>query len=244
MSKYTVVATWDDAAHLSPSVKASLLASIPENQRDARSKGIPHLGAGLIYTISEEAVRIRDFFIPTHWKRAWAFDTGWNWNAAVLGALDPETDIGYITAVYKREKAEPPINAAAILSWGRWIPGVADAADINRLDGRQYLQMYKDLGLDVELPNKAIETGIMRVWTALSTGKLKVFESCGPWFDEYRIYSRNSKGVIPEHQDDHLMDCTKFLVTSGWDRAKAPPQIHLENEYDWDARPSEYSWMH
>lgn len=55
MSQFLITATWDDAPHLSEAVKAELLAAIPSNQRDARTKGIPYLGIGQYFPqFSEE----------------------------------------------------------------------------------------------------------------------------------------------------------------------------------------------
>lgn len=244
MSKWTTLATWDDVPHLTKEAKAELLLSIPPEQRDARARGIPSLGSGLIYPVDETSIRIKDIAnIPPHWKRVYAFDTGWNWNAAVWGAWDTDTDTVYIYSVYKRDKAEPAINASAIISRGAWIPGVADAADVNRIDGRQYIQIYKDLGLDIELPDKSVEAGIQAVWSRLSTGRLRVFESCVEWFDEYRIYMRDSVGKIvkgPEHRVD-VMDCTRYLVHSGLRRAKVPAETK-QKLYNFNAA-GPLSWM-
>jgi hypothetical protein len=49
-SKFVVMATWDDAPHLSQAVKDELWKAIPPFQRDARSKGIPQLGAPALFT--------------------------------------------------------------------------------------------------------------------------------------------------------------------------------------------------
>ena len=105
----------------------------------------------------------------------------------------------YLYAVYTRGQAEPAVHAAAIKSRGPWIPGVGDAAAINTVDGRQFLDLYRAHGLDLVLADKAVEAGIQDVWQRLSTGGLKVFTSCGAWFDEYRIYRRDADGriVIP-----------------------------------------------
>lgn len=200
-----------------------MLASIPPNQRKARAEGVPNMGAGLIWPVAESDITISDFDIPKHWFRAYAFDTGWNWNAAVWGAWDKTNDIVYINSSYKRDAAEPPINASAIQSRGSWIPGVADAADISRLDGKQYIEIYRALGLDIELPDKAVETGIQQVWTRLSTGKLRIFKSCEEVLEQLRVYSRNEKGNIPDEPRHDLMDALRYLIMSGLRRSKLPP---------------------
>ena len=237
--RWVVVATWDSAPHLTKEMKEAFLQAIPPHQRKARSEGIPHLGSGLVFPIPEESIKIPDFPLSMHWKRCYAFDTGWNWNAAVHMAWDEQQDVVYIYHCYKREAAEPPINAAAIKSQGAWIPGVADAADTNRLDGKQWIDLYRDLGLDLELPDKAVETGITELWTRLSTGRLRVFESCSEWFEEYRTYSRNEKGILPK-QNDHLIDASRYGVLSGLRRAKTPPSKERKM---YDVYATRGSWM-
>jgi len=64
--KFCVQATWDDVPHLSEEAKAELLASIPPYQREARSKGVPQLGAGAIYQVPESDIVVPDFEIPAH----------------------------------------------------------------------------------------------------------------------------------------------------------------------------------
>jgi hypothetical protein len=80
--------------------------------------------------------------------------------------------------VYKRGLAEPPVHAEAIKARGRWIPGVGDAADISRYDGQQFLEIYRKLGLLLQLQDtRSVEANIHEVWTRSSTGRLKVFET-------------------------------------------------------------------
>jgi len=242
MSRYTVMATWDDCPHLSEAAKAEMLMEFPVYQREARSKGIPALGSGTIYPIPESEIRVSAFEIPEHWPRAFAIDTGWDWTAAVWGALDRETQTCYLYSVYKRGHAEAPIHAEAIRARGKWIPGVGDAAAITNQDGRQFVDIYRNLGLDLQLADKSVESGIQDVWTLLSAGKLKVFSSCGAWFDEYRLYRRDEKGRIVK-QNDHLMDCTRMWVRSGRARAKVAVVTRDQATMVLDPRSAETGWM-
>lgn len=241
MSRHIVTATWDDAPHLTHEMRESLWASIPPYQRDARSKGIPQLGSGAIYQVSEDDVKVPDFAIPAHWPRGYAMDTGWEWTAAVFGAHDRETETVYVTGVYKRGQAEPVIHADAIRARGAWMQGVGDAAAINLYDGRSFIEIYRTLGLNIEIPDKAVEAGIQKVWERLSAGKLKVFASCTPWFEEYRLYRRDEKGKIVKI-NDHLMDATRYLVVSGLSRFKVQPQTP-QVSYSGIGLDSPHSWM-
>lgn len=221
MSRLLITATWSDVPHLSESEKAELWASIPPYQRDARAKGIPQLGSGAVYQVPESTIAVEDFALPKHWPRAYALDAAQAGpTAAVWGALDRDADTLYIYSVYKREQAEASIHAAAVRARGQ-LPGVGDVAGIANSDGIQFLSIYRELGLDIDLADKGVESGIQRVWELLSSGRLKVFASCGAWFEEFRLYRRDEKGRIVK-SNDHLMDATRYLVVSGIHRMGTP----------------------
>lgn len=223
-SKFVVMASWDDVPHLTEETKKELLASIPEYQRDARSKGVPQLGSGAIYQIAESDIIVDDFPIPDHWPRAYGMDVGWNRTAVPWGAWDRDNDVLYLYAEHYRGQAEPSIHAEAVKARGDWIPGVLDPAARGRSqrDGEQLMQNYVDLGLDLETAFNGVESGIYEVWQRLSTGRMKVFKSMSNWRAEYRLYRRDEKGHIVK-ANDHLMDGTRYLVMSGLDRAKVKP---------------------
>jgi phage terminase large subunit-like protein len=242
LSRYTVMATWDDCPHLSASAKDEMLREFPAYQRDARSRGIPALGSGTIYPIPESEIRCAPFEIPAHWPRAFALDTGWDWTAAIWIAVDRESQTVYAYSVYKRGHAEVPIHAEAIRSRGAWIPGVGDAAAITNQDGRQFVDIYRQHGLDLQLADKSVEAGIQDVWTRLSAGKLKVFSSCGPLFDEYRLYRRDDKGRIVK-QNDHLCDCLRMAIRSGVARARVQRPDGGDVATVLDAKTADTNWM-
>lgn len=223
-SKFVVMATWDDAPHLDEDVKKELWNSIPPFQRDARSKGVPQLGAGAIYPVPESDIVIPDFDIPAHWPRVYGMDVGWNRTAAVWGAIDRETNTTYLYSEHYRGQAEPIIHADSIKGRGEWIPGVIDPASRgrNQKDGDQLLQQYTELGLELQTAINAREAGLYAVWQRMSGGKLKVFKSLGNWLSEFRLYRRDEKGNVVK-ENDHLMDATRYLVVSGLQVATTEP---------------------
>lgn len=224
MSKFIIMATWDDAPHLTREQKQELFDSIPPYQRDARSKGIPQLGSGSIYPVPEEDIKCAPFEIPEHWPRVYGMDVGWNRTAVIWGAIDHESSTVYLYSEHYRGQAEPSVHADTIKSRGDWIPGVIDPAARGRSqrDGTNLLQDYNDLGLNLTKAENAVESGLYDVWQRLSGGKLKVFSTCQNWFDEYRIYRRDDNGKVVK-QGDHLMDATRYLVVSGIDIAHVKP---------------------
>jgi hypothetical protein len=223
-SKATIMIGWDDVPHLDEETKAELLRGTPPHLREARSKGIPSLGAGAIYPVPEEDIKVSPFRIPPYWPKAYALDVGWNRTAALWGALDRDTDTWYLYSEHYRGQAEPSVHAQAIKARGDWIYGCIDPAARGRAqdDGRKLMSMYTSEGLKLALANNAREAGILQTLQRLSTGRLKVFSTLSNWFKEYRIYRRDENGKVVK-KNDHLMDDTRYLVMSGQGIAKTEP---------------------
>lgn len=221
-SKGVVSATWDDVPHLSKQAKEDLWNAIPPFQRDARSKGLPQLGAGLIYPVPEGAFVMEPFEIPKHWPRSFGLDVGWNKTAAMFGAYDRETDIGYIYSEHYQGEVEPAVHVAAIKARGR-LPGTIDPAANGRsqLDGRRLIQEYRDLGLELTEAANAVEAGIFATWERFSTGRLKVFRTCQNLLSELRLYRRDERGKVVKERD-HACDGVRYWVMTGIDIARAP----------------------
>jgi hypothetical protein len=62
MSKHVTRMSLDDAAHFSPEKLQEIIASYPEHERDAQTKGIPTLGSGLVFPIMPRAATL----LPRH----------------------------------------------------------------------------------------------------------------------------------------------------------------------------------
>ena len=238
--KFVVMATWNDCPHLSEEAKKELWDSIPPFQRDARSKGVPQLGAGAIYPVPESEIVVPDFKIPDHWPRSYGFDVGWQRTAAIWGAEDRESGVIYMYSEYYKGQAEPVIHAEAIKSRGVWVSGVIDPAARGRgqRDGEQLLQQYVDLGLHLQLAKNGVESGLYNVWQRLSSGRLKVFDSLTNFKTEYRLYRRNEKGQVVK-ENDHLMDALRYYIASGIDMGSVKPEVEQQEYIE---RSSGY-WM-
>lgn len=245
-NKFVVMATWDDAPHLDETAKAELWASIPPFQRDARSKGIPQLGAGAIFPIPEEDITVDDFEIPDSWPRCFSLDFGWNRTAGLWCAEDKQSGVKYYYSEYYRGQAEPIIHVKGFEARGLWIPGVCDPAGRGRAqkDGIRLIEEYRSLGLDLEPARNAREAGLLRTWQNLSTGKSKVFKSLSNFFAEYRLYRRDEKGEVVK-ENDHLMDNLRYIEMSGMDRAKTKPPTVPKEDYQYRSHGDDYSqgWM-
>lgn len=225
-SKYMVNAGWNDVPHLSEAAKAELLASTMPYLRDARSKGIPSLGAGAIYPVPWEEVSAVPFAIPNYWKRGFAMDVGWNRTAALWGAEDPTDGTIYCYTEHYRGQAVPVIHATAIKARGDWILGAIDPASRGRGqdDGKQLFETYQSLGLKLVLANNGVDDGLYQVWQRLETGRLKFFTTLNYLRGEYGLYRRDELGRIVK-KNDHLMDCLRYLIaTWGSIGRQKPPE--------------------
>ncbi len=224
-NKYLSVVTWDDVPHLSEEDKQALLSSYNSHERDARSRGIPSLGSGAIYTTSIDDIQVDPFEIPDFWPRVYGLDVGWNRTAAIFGALNPDEDILYLFSEHYEGHQEPVVHSDAIKSRGAWIPGVIDPASRgrNQKDGTRLLTIYREHGLILSMAENSVNSGIYMVDQRLISGRLKIFKTCKNWLFEYGIYRRDDHGTIVK-TNDHLMDATRYLCVSGLQLAKAKPQ--------------------
>lgn len=223
---------WDDVPHLDAAMKSEMLAKLPPHQRDARTKGIPALGAGVIYPVSDEDIVVDDFRLPEYWPRGYAMDVGWNKTCALFFALDRDNDVLYVYGEHYRGQAEPAIHAQAIQARGKWMRGAIDPASRGRsqIDGQQLLALYQRAGLNLVMANNAVEAGLYETWSRLSTGRLKIFQSCVNTLSERRIYRRDDNGHIVKAKD-HAMDTLRYgVMTMGQILRPMPSQIQPERD--------------
>jgi phage terminase large subunit-like protein len=220
--RFSIQATWDDVPHLSESDKSRLWAGCLPHEREARSKGIPSLGAGAIYPYLEDNITCAPFEIPSYWKKAYGMDSGWSRTAAVWGAQDPDTKIVYLYSEHYLAEAHPAIHASAIKARGSWIWGAADPAGANISDGKKIFDMYVEEGLNIVKASKGDrEGGILAVSQMFATGMVRIFSTLTNTLAELRVYRRDEKGEIIKKKD-HAMDAMRYLLTTGIEYMSTP----------------------
>jgi hypothetical protein len=64
----------------------------------------------------------------------------------------------------------------------------------------------------------------------MSTGRLKVFRSMQQWLAEFRLYRRDERGRVVK-DNDHLMDCTRYLE-SRLARMMVKPPVRQGVQYE------------
>lgn len=220
MTRFCVQATWDDVPHLAPDQKAKLWESIPEHQRDARTKGIPILGSGRVFTAAEEAITCEPFEVPRTWPRINGVDFGIDHPfAAARCAWDRDNDRWYVIGTYREKDQTPPIHTAALRPWGAWVPIAWPHDGLNRDkgSGEQLAAQYRANGLNMlaerathEEGGNGVEAGILEMIERMQTGRFKVFRGLADWFEEYRLYHRKD-GLIVKIMDD-LLSATRYAM--------------------------------
>ena len=224
-SRYIVQAGWDDVPHLDETTKQELLDSTPPFLRDARSKGEPSMGSGVIYPIPISDIEVKPFVIPWGWKKGYALDVGWNRTACLWAAQNPVDGTMYLYSEHYKGQQLPIVHASAIKARGDWIRGCIDpAADgSNQRDGKQLKEEYRSLGLHLIDANNEVEAGLIAVWQALALGQIKIFSTLQSFKAEYRVYQRDEKGKVIK-ANDHLMDCMRYLWRT-WTRIATMPPL-------------------
>lgn len=217
-----VTATWNEAPHLDDATKRQLLAAFPPHERDMRSRGVPMLGSGAVFTVPEEEVAVEPFTIPEHWPRIGGIDFGFDHPfAAAWVAYDRDADVAYIYHVAKIQRATVAIHCESLRARGGWIPFAwpHDGHTHDRGSGEALAQQYRNAGV-LMLPEhfenpeggNSVEAGLSALRERLETGRLKVFSHLGDWFSEYRTYHYKD-GKLVKLNDD-LMSATRYAVQS------------------------------
>ncbi|MFL0806750.1 MAG: terminase family protein [Oceanobacter sp.] len=241
--RYKVQAGWNHAPHLTEEQKDKLAKTLKlrPHQLKARKYGTPSLGAGAVYPLDIEEIKVKPFMIPKYWPKAYGLDVGWNRTAGIWGAWDRENDIVYLYSEHYMGQSSATEHSTAIKGRGSWIKGTIDPASRGRSqkDGERLFDDYVDNGLDLVLADNAVEAGIVAVMERLITGRLKIFGTLGNLIDEFGLYRRDEKNGKVVKEDDHLMDAMRYLIMMLMDvmttKPIPPPSSSNSGPSDWRA---------
>lgn len=210
---------WDDAPHLSEDVKTTLLESFPVHQRDMRSKGVPMLGHGRIYDMSESFITCDSFEIPKHWFVINGMDFGWDHpQAHIQLAWDKDGDEFYITNAWKQRQTLPEVAYGAVKCWAKDVITAwpLDGLQTEKGSGKQQKKYYEEAGFEmchkqatwVDGSN-GVEAGLFEIRNLMQKGKFKIFSGLRGVFEEVGQYHRDEKGKIVKARDD-LLDAIRY----------------------------------
>ncbi|MGN6560752.1 MAG: terminase large subunit domain-containing protein [Candidatus Nitrosocosmicus sp.] len=223
-----ITATMDDDNLMPESEKKRLYASYDPSEREARTKGIPSLGSGLIYPISEQRLICDPFEIPEHWPRCYGMDFGWHNTAAIFAAHDQDNDVVYLYGEYKQGHLTPMQHTPHLFKMGaQWMWGAYDYAGENAGQdyGENVVSLYEKEGLKKWVrAEKHVSEGIYKVLQRMETDRLKIFSSLKKTLAELRMYIRDENGKVKKG-DDHLLDALRYLIMSSLSIASVKPSV-------------------
>jgi len=222
--QYIQRATWDDAQHLTDETKQTLLAMFPAWQRDMRTKGIPLLGAGLIFDLDVKSLcSEKPFDIPAHWWVIDGMDFGWDHPQAHIQLWwDKDNDVFYVARAWKKSKQQPYQAWQQVKSWAKDAPTAwpADGFQTEKGTGNQQKSYYEDAGWNMLHEHAtwgtsakggatSVEQGLVELYNLIELGKFKIFDNLSDVFDEFLQYHRDDNGKIVKVNDD-LLDAIRY----------------------------------
>lgn len=226
-------ATWDDAPHLDEKTRQQLLSGLLPHERDMRSKGIPVMGTGLIWPISESKISCSPFTIPDDWPRIAGLDFSGSGDeghptALVVFAVDPSTDIAYLYDIYRESGKSIPEHWLFMSRIGSVpIAWPHDGLVSDRGSGVSYMEQYVTAGANM-LHHKfsnppapgmkegtggnGVKAGLTLMYSDMVGGKFKVFSNLREWFEEFRQYYQKDGEIVKEGDD--LMAASRYAYCS------------------------------
>ena len=223
---------WDDAPHLDDAVKNILIESYPEHQRDMRTKGLPMLGHGRIYDLSEEFITCDPFEIPDHWLLINGIDFGYDHPQAISQlAIDPDNGNVFMTHGWKAAKDSANNAWGATKSWAQDVPTSWPQDGLQhekgRDDAKQQKELYQEAGFLMlsefatwDGSSRSVEQGLHELRQLMQSGRFKVFRGLRCFFDEFMQYHRDEKGKIVKVLDDCLDSVRYAYMMRRFARAK------------------------
>jgi len=199
---YLQTATWDDAPHLSEEAKRQILSAYPEHQRDMRSKGVPLMGSGLIFSVDIASLKIDPFPIPETWFIINGMDFGWDHpQAHVQLVWNRDADMIYVVNAWKASKKQPYEAWHVIKPWADGVPtawpmdGLQTRQQMGKQDAVQQKAMYEAEGMWMLQSHATFPDGSNGVWAGITglldymtTGRLKIFSNLVELLEEIREY--------------------------------------------------------
>ena len=225
-----IQATWDDAPHMTGSIRKQILEALPPHERKMREKGIPVLGSGLVFPLPEEDLLCDPIDIPDHWPRLCGIDFGWDHPTAVTWITwDRDTDVVYVYDSYSLRQETVPVHSSAINARGKWIPVIwpMDGRQADKGSGKNLTEQYRkesvnmlrehfsnppSQGMKEGTGGNSVEAGIQQMLTRFQTKRLKIFKNQGKLLEELRMYHRKDGKIVPSHDD--VISALRYCVMS------------------------------
>jgi phage terminase large subunit-like protein len=212
--RHVTTATIWDAEHFTDEDRERIEASYPDYERDARTRGIPTLGSGRVFEISEDDIRCDPVWpLPRHWGQIIGVDFGYTHPAAtVLLAHDRDKDIVYVAKAHRASRMTPREHAEIIRGFAPDVPVAWPHDGQNKTmagSGEPLAKQYRLYGVDMlhqraehDDGSIAVEPALLGMLDRMHSGKLRVFADINQDFwTEFRMYHRKDGKVVALNDD-------------------------------------------
>lgn len=233
------IASTDQNIHLPPNYYSDSCKGKPQWWIRRFLHGSFENREGRVYPKFEECV-VDPFEVPDDWERVQGSDFGLsNPTTALWGAINPETGVLYIYDEHYESERTVEYHAAQMnkrlssMRYGqlRFAVGDPKGKARNEVDKKSLFDHYREYGIYFKEGNNKREAGIMKVFTMMDLGVIKVFRTCYNTIREginYKYPNRTlaqsekkNPNDLPLDKDDHAMDALRYICM------ELPDKIHL-----------------
>ncbi|ELI5583694.1 terminase large subunit [Escherichia coli] len=210
---------WTDCPMFSPEQVKEMIDALPPWEREMRSKGIPFVGAGAVFEVSDDVIKVDDLdIVPLpHWRCIAGIDFGHveDPTVIVIALYDPDNEKYYIYREFLLNESQEERSASGVARTLKNSPfrNIAirvphDAglySDAQEANGKLLIEYGlnvirdpfrnpTDLDLGIRYNDKGgsprkIEPGLAKMRDLMRKEKLKVSNVCDGWLREKRTYS-------------------------------------------------------
>ncbi|WP_162176377.1 terminase large subunit domain-containing protein [Enterovibrio calviensis] len=232
-------AGWDDAPHLTETIKSELLAGIPEWEIPMRTKGLPSRGSGAIFPVDDDFISVPDFEPQEHWPVIAGVDFGKSVDPSVVMFItkDPETETYFIfkefflnvdksvdaianaikTSQYPRIPVIVPHDANTAVEGGgmetkaRLLRGLNCNVIRRVFNNPQFIQ---NKITNCQEKNQGREGGLHWMAYGLKSGFIKVAADCMHWRRQKRSFFWKQRGgkTISASTHDDTIDASRYAL--------------------------------
>ena len=220
-SQFYMQKGWDDAPHMTKEKRERMLLGYPEHQRDMRTKGVPMLGHGRIYDLSDDFVICDEPPIPEHWFVINGMDFGDDHPQAHIQLVeDRDNSQFYVTRAYKARRTSANDAWGAVKPWADGIPTAWPhdglQGEKGRHDAVQLKTHYENAGFNMlhsfatwPEGGNSVEAGLFQIIDLMRKGQFKICRGLHDAMAEFRQYHRDEKGKIAKSNDD-ILDAIRY----------------------------------
>ncbi len=234
----TQMEIWD-VDHYTEAQKQAIVDAYPEHEREARARGIPVLGSGMVFPGVHAKVRTEHRDPYPDEALVIGADFGWDHPAGfVLCGI--HQGVFTVLREYRARKQTPAQHAQALQLWPHApVAWPHDGQSHEKSSGQQLASIYRGQGIAMMATHAThpyggvgTETAITEIYGEMKKGMVQAVSSCTKWWDEFNQYHRK-KGKIVKRKDDLMSAMLKAWMMRRYAAVpRSPLTMNRPDPYD------------